>query len=197
VERDLDLIAPMAERGLASVFVTVTSLDGELVRKLEPRAASPARRLRTIRTLAQAGVPVGVSVAPQIPFINEDMEQVLAAASEAGARQAFYTVLRLPWELGEVFQDWLHAHFPDRAARVMARVRDLRDGRINDAMPGRRMRGQGLWADLLSQRFARACRQLGLNQDADASPRARVAMRPAPVARADPADPDGGQASLF
>ncbi|ARU06771.1 hypothetical protein CCO03_09870 [Comamonas serinivorans] len=166
VERDLDLIAPMAAQGLASVYVTVTSLDGALIRKLEPRAASPARRLRTIRTLAAAGVPVGVSVAPQIPFLNDDMEQVLAAAREAGAGSAFYTVLRLPWELVDVFQDWLHAHFPDRAARVMARVQDLRGGRLNDARFGSRMQGQGLWADLLAQRFARACRQLGLNQRA-------------------------------
>jgi DNA repair photolyase len=173
VERDLDLIAPMAERGLASVFVTVTSLDGELVRKLEPRAASPARRLRTIRTLAQAGVPVGVSVAPQIPFINEDMEQVLAAASEAGARQAFYTVLRLPWELNPLMREWLELHYPQRAARVLARVQDLHGigeearaaGKAYAASHASRMKGTGLWADLLRQRFTQACARLGLNRE--------------------------------
>ena len=163
VERDLDLIAPLAARGLAAVYVTITTLDAQLARKLEPRAASPARRLRTLRTLADAGVPTGVSVAPQIPFINNDMEQVLQAARDAGAERAFYTVLRLPWEVAPLFQEWLAAHFPDRAARVMARVRDMRGGRDYQAQFGRRMQGEGVWADLLAQRFAAACTRLGLN----------------------------------
>ncbi len=126
VERDLDLIAPMAAQRLAAVYVTVTTLDGELARKLEPRAAAPRRRLRTIRTLAEAGVPVGVSVAPQIPFVNEDMEQVLEAAWEAGARSAFYTVIRLPWEVAPLFRQWLELHYPQRAGRIMARIHDMR-----------------------------------------------------------------------
>ena len=163
VERDLDLIAPLAARGLAAVYVTITTLDAALARQLEPRAATPARRLRTLRTLAAAGVPTGVSVAPQIPFINNDMEQVLQAARDAGAARAFYTVLRLPWEVAPLFQEWLAAHFPDRAARVMARVRDMRGGRDYQAQFGRRMQGEGVWADLLAQRFAAACTRLGLN----------------------------------
>ena len=163
VERDLDLIAPMARQGLASVYVTITSLDGELCRRMEPRAASPLRRLRTIRTLAEAGVPVGVSLAPQIPFLNDDMEKVLTAASEAGATRAFYSVLRLPWDLNDLFREWLVAHFPERADRVMARVRDLQGGKRYESAHGTRMQGQGVWADLLSQRFRRSCAKLGLN----------------------------------
>ena len=110
VERDLDLLAPLAAQRLAAVYVTITTLDPVLARRMEPRAAAPHRRLRTIRALADAGVPVGVSVAPQIPFITEDMEQVLEAAHEAGARSAFYTVLRLPWELDSLFREWLSVH---------------------------------------------------------------------------------------
>ena len=163
VEHDLDLIAPLAARGLAAGYVTITTLDAALARQLEPRAATPARRLRTLRTLAAAGVPTGVSVAPQIPFINNDMEQVLQAARDAGAERAFYTVLRLPWEVAPLFQEWLAAHFPDGAARVMARVRDMRGGRDYQAQFGRRMQGEGVWADLLAQRFAAACTRLGLN----------------------------------
>ena len=163
VEHDLDLIVPLAARGLAAVYVTITTLDAALARQLEPRAATPARRLRTLRTLAVAGVPTGVSVAPQIPFINHDMEQVLQAARDAGAERAFYTVLRLPWEVAPLFQEWLAAHFPDRAARVMARVREMRGGRDYQAQFGRRMQGEGVWADLLAQRFAAACTRLGLN----------------------------------
>ena len=131
VERDLDLLAPLAAQRLAAVYVTITTLDATLARRMEPRAAAPHRRLRTIRALAEAGVPVGVSVAPQIPFITEDMEQVLEAARDAGARSAFYTVLRLPWELDALFREWLQVHYPQRAARVMARVQDLHN--LSDA----------------------------------------------------------------
>ena len=166
VERDLDLIAPMAARGLAAVYVSITTLDAALARIMEPRAAAPQRRLRTIETLARAGVPVGVSVSPVIPFINEpELERVLAAASAAGASSAFSIVLRLPWEVNPLFQQWLAQHFPDRAARVMARVREMRGGRDNDARFGSRMRGEGVWADLLAQRFKKACERLGLNRD--------------------------------
>ncbi|RYF80904.1 MAG: PA0069 family radical SAM protein [Comamonadaceae bacterium] len=165
VERDLDLIAPMAAQNLAAVYITVTTLDGELARKLEPRAAAPQRRLRTIRTLAEAGVPVGVSVAPQIPFVNEDMEQVLEAAWEAGARSAFYTVVRLPWEVAPLFRDWLELHYPQRAQRIMGRIHDMRGGRDYDADFATRMKGDGLWADLIRQRFQKATQRLGFNRD--------------------------------
>jgi DNA repair photolyase len=165
VERDLDLLAPMATRKLAAVYVTITTLDSALARKLEPRAAAPYRRLRTIRALADAGVPVGVSVAPQIPFINDDMEQVLEAAWEAGARSAFYTVLRLPWELNPLFQEWLALHYPQRAARVMARIRDMRGGKDYDSNFATRMKGSGVWAELIRQRFQKACGRLGLNRE--------------------------------
>ena len=163
VERDLDLIVPLAAQGLAAVYVTVTTLDAELSRRLEPRAAAPHRRLRTIRTLAQAGVPVGVSVAPQIPFVNEDMEQVLEAAWDAGARHAFYTVLRLPWEVAPLFREWLELHYPQRAARTMARVQEMRGGRDYDADFVSRMHGSGVWADLIRQRFQKATARLGFN----------------------------------
>lgn len=165
VEHDLDLIAPMAAQGLAAVYITVTTLDRGLARRLEPRAAAPERRLRTIRTLTEAGVPVGVSLAPQIPFLNDDMEQVLEAAQQAGARSAFYHVLRLPWELSPLFQQWLELHHPQRAARVMARVREMRGGKDYDSRFGTRLKGEGVWADLLRQRFAKACARLGLNRE--------------------------------
>jgi len=165
VERDLDLIAPMAQRGLCSIHITITTLDAELARRLEPRAAAPWRRLKTIATLADAGVPVCVSVAPQIPFLNDDMEQVLQAAQQAGARQAFYSVLRLPWELSPLFREWLQQHYPQRAQRIMARMHDLRGGKDYDSRFAHRMQGQGLWADLLAQRFRKACLRLGLNRE--------------------------------
>ncbi len=165
VERDLDLLAPMGEQRLAAVYVTITTLDPKLARILEPRAAAPHRRLRIIRTLAGAGVPVGVSVSPQIPFVNDDMERVLEAAAEAGARRAFYQVLRLPWELAPMFREWLDQHYPDRAGRVMARIREMRGGKDYDADFATRMKGQGIWADLLRQRFHKACARYGLNRE--------------------------------
>jgi DNA repair photolyase len=153
IERDLDLIAPMAIDRLAAVYVTITTLDGDLARKLEPRAAAPHRRLRTIKALSNAGVPVGVSVGPQIPFLNDDMEQVLEAAWEAGARSAFYTVIRLPWEVAPLFKEWLELHYPQRAARIMARIHEMRGGKDYDADFATRMKGSGLWAELIRQRF--------------------------------------------
>ena len=165
VERDLDLLAPMGQQGLAAVYVTITTLDAKLARVLEPRAAAPHRRLRTLRTLAEAGVPTGVSVSPQMPFLNDDLEQVLEAAAEAGAKRAFYQVLRLPWELSPMFRQWLDLHFPDRADRVMARVQDLHGGQDYRADFATRMKGQGVWADLLRQRFHKACARLGLNAE--------------------------------
>jgi DNA repair photolyase len=165
IERDLDLLAPMAARSQFMAAVTITTLDAAIARSLEPRAAAPARRLRTIRALSEAGIPVGVSVAPVIPFVTEpDFERVLEACVQAGATSAGYIVLRLPWEVAPLFQDWLRAHFPDRAERVMSRVRDMRGGKDYDARFATRMKGEGLWADLLKQRFAQACRRLGLNR---------------------------------
>jgi len=186
VERDLDLLAPMARRKLAAVYLTITTLDAALARKLEPRAAAPHRRLRTLRALADAGVPVGVSVAPQIPFINDDMEQVLEAAWDAGARSAFYHVLRLPWELSPLFREWLALHYPQRADRVMARIQEMRGGKDYDSDFATRMKGQGLWADLIRQRFEKAVRRIGFNRE-------RVALDMTQFRRPSPA----GQQVLF
>jgi DNA repair photolyase len=166
VERDLDLIAPMAARRLCAVFVSVTTLDPTLARILEPRAAAPHRRLKTVEALARAGVPVGVSISPMIPFINEpEIERILEAAAEAGARSAFGIVLRLPWEVNPIFQRWLDAHFPDRAARVMARLREMRGGKDYDADFSRRMTGEGVWSRLLFQRLDKARQRFGLHND--------------------------------
>ncbi|MBK9361863.1 MAG: PA0069 family radical SAM protein [Rubrivivax sp.] len=165
VERDIDLIAPMAADRLAAVYVSITTLDPQLARVLEPRAASPQRRLRTLRALADAGIPVGVSVSPVIPFLNEpELERILEAAREAGATSAFSIVLRLPWEVNPLFQHWLQQHVPERAGRIMARIRDLRGGKDNDSAFGARMTGQGTWAQLLRQRFHKACSRLGLHR---------------------------------
>jgi DNA repair photolyase len=164
IERDLDLIAPMARQNLAAVYVTLTTLDPELTRKLEPRAAAPHRRLQTLRTLAEHGIPCGVSLAPQIPFLTEDMEQVLEAAWDAGARSAFYHVLRLPWEVGPLFREWLQLHYPQRAARIMARVQDMRGGKDYDSDFATRMKGSGPWAELIAQRFRKASRRIGFNE---------------------------------
>jgi DNA repair photolyase len=163
IERDIDLIAPMAAERLAAVYVSVTTLDGHVARILEPRAAAPERRLKTIERLAQAGIPVGVSVSPVIPFINDsEIERVLEAAAAAGAGSAFSIVLRLPWEVNPLFQQWLQAHFPDRAKRVMARIHDMRGGKDYDSRFGVRMTGQGLWAELIRQRFTKAASRLNL-----------------------------------
>ncbi len=165
VERDLDLIAPMAQQGLVTINVTITTLDAQLTRKLEPRAAAPHRRLRILRTMAEHGVSCGVSLAPQIPFLNDDMEQVLEAAWDAGARHAFYHVLRLPWEVSPLFRQWLELHYPERAHRIMARVQDMRGGKDYDSDFATRMKGSGPWAELIEQRFLKASRRLGFNQE--------------------------------
>jgi DNA repair photolyase len=164
VERDLDLIGEMAALQLASVSVSITTLDATLSRILEPRAASPQRRLRTVRALAAAGVPVCVNLAPVIPFINEpEIESIIDAAADAGARNAHYTLIRLPWEVGPLFEEWLKAHFPDRAQRVMNRIREMRGGRNYEAEFGRRMTGAGTWAQLIAQRFRRASMRHGFS----------------------------------
>jgi len=165
VERDLDLLRALAQRNLVSVYISITSLDNDLSRTLEPRASAPQRRLEAVRTLAEAGVPVGVLVAPVIPFINDVyLERILEAAAKAGAYYGNYTVVRLPWEVKDVFEQWLQTHFPDRAQRVLHRIEDMRGGKRNDPRFGTRMRGTGGWADLLRQRFELAVRKHGLNR---------------------------------
>ncbi|MDB5754529.1 MAG: radical protein [Massilia sp.] len=163
IERDIDLLAPMAARRQAAAALTITTLDPAIARTLEPRATAPARRLRAIRTLTDAGIPVSVSIAPVIPFVTEpDLERVMEAAFDAGAISASYIVLRLPWEVNPLFQEWLQAHFPDRAQRVMNRVREMRNGKDYDATFGTRMHGEGVWADLIRQRFEKAAARLGM-----------------------------------
>jgi DNA repair photolyase len=169
IVRDLDLLADMAQRQQVLVFVSVTTLDNDLARILEPRASAPARRLAAIRALADAGVWVGVNVAPVIPFINEpEIEQIIEAAAQAGARSVHWTVVRLPWEVNPLFQQWLGEHFPDRAHRVMERIRDLRGGRDYDADFSTRMKGEGIWADLIRQRMLAAAHRHGLVREVPA-----------------------------
>ena len=188
IERDIDLIAPMAQQRMAAVYVSITTLDPKLARIMEPRAASPLRRLQTICALAKAGIPVGVSVSPLIPFINEpELERVLQAAREAGASTAFSIVLRLPWEVNPLFQQWLQQHFPERAARVMARVREMRGGKDYDSAFGSRMTGQGTWAALIRQRFEKASAALGLRREKTAFDFSQFR----------PPSHDPGQAELF
>ncbi|RAP57121.1 PA0069 family radical SAM protein [Oleiagrimonas sp. MCCC 1A03011] len=168
VERDLDLLVPMAERRLVQVFISVNSLDNRLAAKLEPRASAPHRRLRAIRTLADAGVPVGVLVAPIIPALNDkDMETVLAQAAEAGARCAGYTTVRLPWELKTLFREWLALHVPQRAEHVMSLIQQMHGGRDYDSDFRTRMRGQGVFAEMLRRRFEVACRRHGFGRARD------------------------------
>ncbi len=165
VERDLDILAPMAQKGLATVFMSVTTLDHDLARRMEPRASAPARRIETILRLAQAGVPVGVMVAPIVPFLTDSAtEQILEAARNAGARSAGYGLMRLPYEVKDLFKDWLMHHYPLKAEHVMSRVKQMRGGRENDPQFGTRMRGSGEFADLLRMRFENACKRLGLNE---------------------------------
>jgi len=162
--RDIDLLAELAQLGLVRVMMSVTSLDPALSRIMEPRASSPHRRLQAIEKLSAAGVPVGVLVAPIIPFINdEEIEKVIAAVAGAGARSAGYVLLRLPYEVRDLFVTWLQEHFPLRAERVMGVLRDARGGKDNDPRFGLRMRGDGPYASLLKQRVARACREHGLS----------------------------------
>ncbi|ANQ85934.1 hypothetical protein dqs_2906 [Azoarcus olearius] len=165
IERDLDLLADLARDDLVQVMLSITTLDDDLARVLEPRAARPARRLETLSRLRAAGVPVGVLCAPLIPALNDhELEAVLTAAHAAGADTAGYVVLRLPHELRQIFTDWLARHRPDRAAHVMSLVEQLRGGRSYDSRFGHRMRGTGVIADLYSQRLRRICRRLGLNE---------------------------------
>jgi DNA repair photolyase len=168
VERDLDILAPMAREGLVRVLVSVNSLDNRLAAKLEPRASAPHRRIQAIGALHAAGVPVGVLVAPIIPALNDrDMEAVLAQAAAAGASSAGYTTVRLPWELKTLFREWLALHVPQRAEHVMSLVRQMNGGRDYDSDFSTRMHGQGVFADLLRTRFTVACRKHGLTRAHD------------------------------
>ncbi|MBS0356897.1 MAG: PA0069 family radical SAM protein [Proteobacteria bacterium] len=165
IERDVDLLADMARDDLVHVMFSITTLDPALARKLEPRAATPARRLAAMERLRAAGVPVGTLFAPLIPAINDhEMEAVLEAAHAAGSDTAGYALLRLPYELKELFADWLDSHFPDRARHVMSLLRQLRGGELYDTRFGHRMRGQGVFADLYKQRLQRLVERLGLNR---------------------------------
>lgn len=166
VVRDMDLLVPMAKKGLVKVALSVTTLDRSLARRLEPRAATPQRRLDAIRLLSDAGVPTGVVFAPVIPALNDhEMEQVLAAAAHAGARGAGYILLRLPLEVAGLFEEWLEEYYPDRKSRVLNRLAALRGGKLNDPRFKHRMKGKGLEADLMKQRFGNLCRRLHLNQE--------------------------------
>ena len=183
VTRDIDILSSMAKRGLARVFISVTSLDADLSRVMEPRAAAPWRRIKAIEQLVKAGIPVGVLVAPIIPFINEpEIEQIIAACTKAGASSCHYTVLRLPYELSNIFRTWLAAHFPDRAERVLHRVQEMRGGRDNNSNFKTRMKGEGVWAELIRARFHSATRRAGCQtRRVDLS--IEQFIRPVPVAQ--------------
>lgn len=164
IERDLDLLTQLSRDYLVQVFISVTTLDAELARKMEPRASSPHRRLQAMQRLNEAGVPCGVLVAPVIPFLTDaELEHVLQAAHDHGAQSAGYALLRLPYELKELFEDWLATHYPLKAAHVMNRLREMRGGSENDSGFGSRFRGNGLFSDLLAQRFRIACERMGFN----------------------------------
>jgi DNA repair photolyase len=187
VERDLDLLAPMAAQGLARVTVSVTTMDAGLSRRMEPRTSAPARRVEAIGRLHEAGVPVGVNVSPVIPFLTDsEVEPILQAARTAGAQWANWTLLRLPWEVKDLFREWLEKHAPLKAAHVLGRVREMRDGRENDPRFGTRMTGEGLFAELLARRFETARNRLGYSSRAPALDTGR--FHP---------PPGGGQLPLF
>lgn len=166
IERDIDILSGLAAQGLVNVGVSVTTLDPALSRLMEPRVPAPARRLRVIRRLTEAGVPVRVMASPMIPALTDhELEAILAASAEAGATSARMIVLRLPAEVATLFEEWLRAHVPDRAERVLARVRELHGGRLYDAQWGKRMTGQGEWAALMHKRFRVAAKRCGLEGD--------------------------------
>lgn len=186
--RDLDILSDMAKRSLVHVGVSVTTLDAGLARAMEPRAPAPETRLRMIARLSAAGVPTRVMAAPMIPALTDhELEAILSRAAEAGAQAAAMILLRLPHEVAPLFADWLERHRPGRAAHVLARLAEMRGGRLNDPRFGSRMRGQGMTADLLAQRFALAVRRLGLGRRMPALDCTRFAPPPRP----------GDQLSLF
>jgi DNA repair photolyase len=183
VVRDLDLLSSLARDNLASVTLSVTTLDDELKRRLEPQAASPSARLRTLAALHAAGVPAGVMVAPVIPALTDhELERILEACAAAGARWAGYVLLRLPYEVKDLFRGWLAEHYPERAAHVMSLIRDMRDGRENDPRFGSRMRGSGPYALLLRNRFKLACKRFDLNSSARSAPDTTLFRAPGPAA---------------
>ena len=165
IERDIDILAPMAEKRLVAVSVSCNNLDHEIARRLEPRCVAPRRRLEVMRNLSDAGIPVSVLVAPVIPFLTDDqIEPVLEAAWAHGARQSGYVLLRLPWEVKDLFKDWLERHYPLKAKHVMSRVHAMRGGRDNDPCFGSRMVGDGKLAELLRKRFEIASKRIGFNE---------------------------------
>lgn len=193
VERDIDLLAPMAKQGLASVYVTITTLDRSIARQLEPRAAAPERRLETLRRLSEAGIPTGVMVAPVIPALTDsEMEHILEMAAAAGVNGAGYVLLRLPHELTQLFEDWLRLHYPLKAEHVLSLIRQSRGGKLYDATFKKRMKGEGLFADMIANRFRLACQRLGLNKQRRSLETAHF-RPPAPVSKASAT----GQISLF
>lgn len=165
VEWEMDLLAEMAAKNLVQVFVSITTLDSTLTRKLEPRTAAPQKRLETLQRLHDAGIPTGVMFAPIIPALNDtEMEAVLAEAAKTGVNNAGYVMLRLPHEIKHLFREWLETHYPLKAEHVMNMVRDIRDGRENDPRFKSRMRGEGVYADMIADRFRATCKRLGLNR---------------------------------
>ena len=165
VERDIDLLSEMAGHGLAQVYISITTLDHELAASLEPRATAPSRRLRTVKALSDAGIPTGVLFAPVIPFINDhELEAVLQQSAAAGASNAGYVMLRLPHEVAPLFSQWLQLHRPEAASRVLAAIRDLRQGRLNNASYSSRMRGKGNYASLIRDRVTLCKKRYGLNK---------------------------------
>jgi DNA repair photolyase len=188
IERDADILGEMGQAGLASVGISVTTLDATLARRMEPRCPTPARRLHAIERLAKAGCPVRVMVSPIVPGLTDhELEAILKAARDAGAVAASSIPLRLPLEVSALWQDWLAEHYPDRLGRVMSKIRDMHGGRDYDPQWGKRMTGEGLWADLLQKRFRRAIKALGL--DAHLVPLRTDLFAPPPRA--------GDQLSLF
>lgn len=188
IERDLDILVPMAAKGLVRVGISVTTLDAALARRMEPRAPAPARRLRMIQRLTEAGVPVRLMLAPVIPGLtDQEIELVMEAARDAGAIAASWILLRLPREVEALFSDWLDAHAPGRKAKIFARLAELHDGKTYDSRYGQRMRGQGVWADLIARRFHLARDRLGM---LDRQPDLRVDLFRVPSA-------PGDQLSLF
>ena len=182
VTRDLDILSRLAGRGLARVWLSVTTLDPDLARRMEPRAATPARRLATVTALAEAGVPCGALAAPMIAGLNDsELERIMCAARDAGASAADYALLRLPRELGPLFETWLRQHYPGRARHVLNLVRETRAGALNDSRFGHRFCGRGVYADLLAQRFACVTRRLGMTERA---PLATAQFAPPPLAGA-------------
>lgn len=162
--RDIDLLEDMAKHALVGVSISITTLDHRLANRMEPRASTPTKRLAAIRTLADAGVPVSVLTAPMIPGLNDqEMEAIMEAARDAGATGAGYIALRLPLEIKDLFIEWLHENYPDRAEKVLTLIRDMRGGKLYDSAFGTRMRGTGVYADMLSRRFKLAVKRLGLD----------------------------------